>query len=75
LHSHPSQGYDEADVERLAELKERLDKILGGLRSGTYIGETVPHVHESRGLAREQLDVLERQVGVLENAATRLLAA
>ena len=72
LHNHPPQKYDTLDVERLAEFKTRLEKILDGLRSGKFEYDSSVHVHASPGNAREQLDVLERQIGVLESAAARL---
>ncbi len=72
LHSHPPRKYSADDLSRLSELQARLEKIIEGLRSGGLgpLGRSL--VEGTAGEAVDQLDVLERQVCVLENAAARL---
>jgi uncharacterized membrane protein YccC len=75
LHNHPPQSYSSGDVSRLSELRARLNKVVEGLRSGTFELPARAAVPQTNGQAVPQLDVLERQVRVLENAAARLVKA
>jgi len=75
LHSHPPRKYSADDLSRLSELRARLEKIIEGLRNGNLNVPVRSLVPSDAGQATDQLDVLERQVSVLENAATRLIEA
>ena len=59
----------------MSELRARLEKIIEGLRNGNLNVPVRSLVPSDAGQATDQLDVLERQVSVLENAATRLIEA
>jgi hypothetical protein len=75
LHNHPPQAYGPADVNRLSKLRARLNNIVEGLRTGHIQVPASSAVPAKTGEAADQLDVLERQVRVLENAAERLVSA
>ncbi|MFY9844238.1 MAG: hypothetical protein WA718_10085 [Terriglobales bacterium] len=75
LHTHPPRKYGADDLSRLSELQARLEKIIEGLRGGSLELLGRSPAEGTAGQAVEQLDVLERQVCVLENAAARLTEA
>ncbi len=75
LHCHPPRKYSAGDLSRLSELRARLEKVIEGLRSGSLQLAGRSSVPDPTGQAGDLVDVLERQVRVLENAAKRLTEA
>lgn len=75
LHSHPPRTYSADDLSRLSQLRARLEKIIEGLRTGSLEASGRSALSDPAGQAVDQLNVLERQVHVLENAAKRLTEA
>jgi uncharacterized membrane protein YccC len=75
LHNQPPRAYSDADLSRLAEFNARLQQIIEGLRGESFDPPAQGPVPHSCGQASDELEVLERQVRVLENAAARLIEA
>ena len=71
LHNQPPRPHSSEDLQQLSQLRVRLARIIRQLRSG--VGFELPTKTARSEQGTDQVAVLARQVGILEDAAGRLV--